>query len=100
MNEITPAELAALGDTATIIDVREQGEYDQAHVAASTLIPMSEFVARIDEVPHGERLYILCASGVRSAQVAQYLEQQGFDAMNVAGGINAWQSGGLPVERG
>ncbi|MET3919247.1 rhodanese-related sulfurtransferase [Arthrobacter sp. UYEF20] len=39
------------------------------------------------------------AAGSRSAQAAAYLEDQGYDAVNVAGGINEWQLDGLPVVR-
>lgn len=100
MKDITASELAALGETATIIDVREQGEYDQAHVAGSTLIPMSRFVERLGEIPRDKTVYLLCATGNRSGRVTEYLEQQGYDAVNVAGGITAWQGIGQAVERG
>ncbi|MET1044268.1 MAG: rhodanese-like domain-containing protein [Microbacteriaceae bacterium] len=100
MNEITVTDLAALGPAATIIDVREQNEYQAARVEGVTLIPLSEFQDRISELPHEETLYILCASGMRSARVAQYLEQNGYEAINVAGGIQAWQAEGLPVTVG
>jgi rhodanese-related sulfurtransferase len=100
VRDITASELAALGETATIIDVREQGEYDQAHVAGSTLIPMSQFVERQGEVPKDTTVYLLCATGNRSGRVTEYLEQQGYDAVNVAGGITAWQGIGQGVERG
>ncbi|GAB3128289.1 rhodanese-like domain-containing protein [Glaciibacter psychrotolerans] len=96
MQEITPTDLAALGEAATIIDVREDGEYAQVHVAGTTHIPMSEFVNRLAEVPREDTLYIMCAAGGRSAQVAAYLGQEGYDAVNVVGGISAWQAAGLP----
>ena len=99
MNEISAPELAALGADATIIDVREQGEYDQAHIAGSILIPMSAFVHRIAELPKDRTLHVLCATGNRSGRVTAYLEQEGFDAVNVAGGITAWQGAGQPIER-
>ena len=99
MKEISASELAALGDAATIIDVREQVEYDQVHIDGSTLIPMSEILGRLAEVPKDETIYLLCATGNRSGNVAAYLEQEGYDAVNVAGGITAWQGIGQPVER-
>lgn len=61
---------------------------------------MSSFVERIAEVPRDETLYIMCAAGGRSAQVTQYLTQEGFDAVNVAGGISAWVGAGHPIARG
>jgi rhodanese-related sulfurtransferase len=98
VNEITTSELAALGSTATIIDVREQNEWDEGRIGGSTLIPMSQFVDRLGELPTGDTLYILCRSGARSGRVTEYLEQQGIDAVNVAGGIMAWQADGRPIE--
>jgi rhodanese-related sulfurtransferase len=97
--QIPTAELAALGSEAVLIDVREDDEYAAARVAGSVHIPMSAFVARLAEVPKDETVYIMCAAGVRSAQVSAFLNQQGYDAVNVDGGLTAWQQAGLPVER-
>lgn len=97
MEQITVDDLAALGSAAVVIDVREQHEYDEAHVEGVRLIPMSSFLERIDEVPMDERIYIMCAAGGRSAQVAMHLNQRGYDAVNVAGGIQAWHGAGHPV---
>lgn len=67
-------------------------------------IPMSEFVARYGELteaaPGDGKVYVLCRVGGRSAQVAQYLIQQGVDAVNVAGGMQAWEAAGRPVSDG
>ena len=60
---------------------------------------MSTIQERLDELPDGT-FYVLCQSGARSARVTQFLEQQGYDAVNVDGGISAWQAAGLPVVRG
>jgi rhodanese-related sulfurtransferase len=98
--QIPASELAARGSTAVLIDVREDDEYAAARIAGSLHIPMSSFVQRIAEVPKDETVYIICAAGVRSAQVAAYLGQQGYDAVNVDGGLTAWQQAGLPVEHG
>lgn len=100
MQQITVDQLASIHPEAIIIDVREQQEYDDAHVEGVRLIPMSSFVERIAEVPRDETLYIMCAAGGRSAQVTHYLTQEGFDAVNVAGGISAWVGAGHPIARG
>jgi len=57
---------------------------------------MSTLPEHLDELPEGT-VYVLCHSGGRSAKVTAYLEQQGYDAVNVSGGITAWQAAGLPV---
>jgi len=99
MNEITVTELAALNG-AVVVDVRENNEYADAHVPGVTHIPLGEVVARTSEIPEGAPVYVICAAGARSAQAAAYLNTQGFDAVNVAGGTMAWQQAGLPVEHG
>ena len=57
----------------TIVDVREQREYDTNHVDGMPLIPMSELMDRLDEIPTGKPLVMFCRSGNRSGQVADYL---------------------------
>lgn len=96
VNTIQPAELATIED-AVIIDVRQPEEWDAAHVEGATLIPLGELVERVGELPTDGTLYLMCRSGARSAQATAYLEQQGYDAVNVDGGIIAWHEAGLPI---
>ncbi|WP_306232043.1 rhodanese-like domain-containing protein [Agrococcus beijingensis] len=91
MREITPAEVADL----PIVDVREQHEWDLGHAIGAVHIPMSDLIARLDEVPDGAA--IICRSGARSGQVVAYLEQRGADAVNVAGGTLRWAAEGRPM---
>ncbi len=98
MQEITPTDLSKL-DEAVIIDVREADEVAVASVAGARHLPMSSFLDHLDEVPREETVYVMCHSGGRSARVAAYLEQQGYDAVNVTGGISEWAASGLPVRR-
>lgn len=97
--EVTPAEVHALAD-AHILDVREPHELEQAHVAGAQHIPLGSLVERLDEVPRDRTVHVMCHVGGRSAQAAAYLESQGFDAVNVSGGILAWYRAGLPVTLG
>jgi rhodanese-related sulfurtransferase len=75
-----------------LLDVREQWEYDTAHIEGSTLIPMNEVPARAyKELDEEAPILVLCHHGMRSLSVAAWLRQQGFDkAQSVAGGIDAW----------
>jgi rhodanese-related sulfurtransferase len=45
----------------------------------------------------GRRAFVMCRVGGRSAQVTQYLVQQGLDAVNVDGGMLAWDGAGRPM---
>ncbi|MDZ7706177.1 MAG: rhodanese-like domain-containing protein [Trueperaceae bacterium] len=81
-----------------LLDVREQDEYDEAHIPGSTLIPLSEFANRYDEVPQDREVVVYCRSGKRSAQAVNFLNDKGYDAINVEGGILAWQEADYPTE--
>jgi rhodanese-related sulfurtransferase len=98
MKSVTPAEFDALGPTIALIDVREPAELAEVRTDRAQPMPMSTFMEHLDELP-GEPIYVLCHSGSRSARVVAYLEQQGHDAVNVEGGIVAWEAAGLPVVR-
>lgn len=87
-----------------LLDVREADEWEAGHAEGALHLPMSEFVARFGELtekaPEGGRIHVICRSGGRSAQVTNYLVQQGFDAVNVDGGMQAWAAVGRPVVDG
>ena len=62
----------------TIIDVRSYQEYLGGHVAGSILIPLQEIPHRLDEIRQFSQPIILCcASGNRSAEAAQFLQNNG-----------------------
>ena len=89
-------ELVAGG--ATLIDVREQDEWDAGHAPTAQLLPLSTIQERMGELPAERQLLIICHSGGRSARVTELLLTQGFDAVNVAGGMTAWRAAGADVE--
>lgn len=90
-----------LKDGDFLLDVREDDEWQAGHAAGALHIPMSDFVARYGELteaaPQDGRVHVVCRVGGRSAQVTAYLAQQGVDAVNVAGGMQAWEAAGRPV---
>ena len=75
----------------TLIDVREAYEYEIARIEGAKLIPLGELPARIGEIDPTSDVVIHCHSGVRSAHAVQLLQQAGRqNAVNLAGGIDAW----------
>jgi rhodanese-related sulfurtransferase len=73
-----------------VIDVREQMEWDYYHLEDTEHMPMNTIPARLEELPVDKPIYVLCAHGVRSAAVCQYLARNGRDnAINVEGGMAA-----------
>jgi adenylyltransferase/sulfurtransferase len=91
--EVTPAEFVARrdrGEALTLLDVREPWELDVASVPGVLHIPMGDVAERIGEIDRSRQVVVLCRSGRRSLEVAKYLQQNGFDAVNLAGGVLAW----------
>ncbi|HWH26876.1 MAG TPA: rhodanese-like domain-containing protein [Pseudolysinimonas sp.] len=98
MKSVTPTEFAALGPDAVLIDVRELDEVAEVRTERGIVMPMTTFLDHIEELPEGP-LHVMCLVGGRSMRVVAYLEQQGYDAINIDGGIQAWEAEGLPVIR-
>ncbi|GAA1965998.1 hypothetical protein GCM10009738_47340 [Kitasatospora viridis] len=97
--QIPTAPVETVPAEAVLIDVREQDEWDAGHAAGALHIPMSQFTARLDELPDAP-LYVVCRVGGRSAQVVQYLVANGREAFNVDGGMFAWEQAGRPLVSG
>ncbi len=76
---------------ATLIDVREPHEWEIVHLDAAKLIPRLQLPNHLNELSQTDELLVMCRSGVRSGQAAQFLKQMGFKKVkNVRGGILAW----------
>ncbi|MEO5981704.1 MAG: rhodanese-like domain-containing protein [Pedococcus sp.] len=101
MSEATLEEFAtAHAEGATVIDVREGGEYVAGHVPGAVLVPMGQLPSRTGELDRSRAVYVVCASGNRSGAMTDYLVHTGFQALSVAGGTSAWVSSGRPVVTG
>lgn len=89
MSNIDPKSLIAQRTAQTIIiDVREAGEFAGGHVDGAVNIPLSEIVARHQEIPDGA--YLICQTGSRSAMATEFLNQNGHHVTNIIGGTSAW----------
>lgn len=98
--EVSVADIAATKNAIQqLIDVRELDEWQEGHIAGGTLIPMSEFAARVQEIDPAQPIIVYCRSGGRSLMVAEALQNAGYDAKSMAGGILEWERAGHPVER-
>lgn len=88
-------------DRPLLVDVREENEFVDVRAPGAVLVPMSTFAARAGELPHDRPLMIVCHLGGRSSAAAGFLIRSGrSDVVNVTGGMDAWERGGLPVRRG
>ena len=90
----------AVRDGATIVDVRAPCEYVAGHVPGAVLIPMGQLPGRTAELYRGAPVYVVCASGNRSATMTDFPRNAGFDAYSVAAGTSGWARSGRPVVGG
>ncbi len=90
-------ESAAAASDVVMLDIREYEEWMSGRAPTAVHIPMSELAARVDEIDRTKRVICVCRSGNRSARVTAWLRQQGFDAINMTGGMSAWASVGHPL---
>jgi rhodanese-related sulfurtransferase len=88
----------APGTGATLVDVREVSEFAEGHVPGAVNIPMGRLPMRTSELSTTGPVYVICRSGNRSSAMVDLLTAQGFEAVNVTGGTQAWIAAGRPVE--
>lgn len=92
--EIEPVELnrrLMRGAKPRLLDVREAEEVATAPFPGALHLPMSEIPSRVSELDPAEEWVVICHHGIRSAQVAMYLAQIGFERVaNLVGGIDRW----------
>ncbi|MBI1889921.1 MAG: sulfurtransferase [Burkholderiales bacterium] len=74
-----------------LLDVREPNEYQYCRIPNAVLMPMQSVPERMSELDEEAPIVCMCHHGVRSMQVARYLEQNGFtNVINLTGGVHAW----------
>jgi rhodanese-related sulfurtransferase len=95
--ELTELPAAAVPEGAWLLDVREDDEWAAGHAPSATHIPLGQLGARTGELPVDQEIYVICRSGVRSARAAQALNGAGWQAVNVAGGMQDWAEAGKPM---
>lgn len=80
-----------------VLDVREQHEWDAGHIEGARHVPLGDVPARVGELDPTVRTLVVCHVGGRSARAGAWLAQQGYDVVNFAGGMDAWEGAGRPV---
>ncbi|MHB8379791.1 MAG: rhodanese-like domain-containing protein [Acidimicrobiales bacterium] len=99
VNEVSASEaFELLDDDAILLDVREESEWDAGHAPMASLIPLAELPDHLDELPRDRLIVCTCRSGGRSLRAATYLQENGFDVVNLSGGMMAWFGEDLPFE--
>ena len=82
-----------------LLDVREADEYEAGHAPGVTWIPLGSLADPTVVLPTDRTILCICRVGGRSAQATAFLRDRGFDAVNLEGGMQAWQAFGLDVVR-
>ncbi|MDO9204953.1 rhodanese-like domain-containing protein [Methylotenera sp.] len=101
---ISPKEAAAMfsEQKAIIVDVREDNEWNEGHIAGAIHIPLAQVASRLSELTQykDSNVVVQCRSGKRSAKAASTLQAAGFTKVyNLTGGIIAWDKDGLKTTK-
>jgi len=86
-------------DGATLLDVREDVEWQSGHAPGAMHIPLGDIDKAPRRLRQGRPVVVMCASGMRSRTAAKQLRGLGYDAASLSGGIGAWQRAGGQVRR-
>jgi rhodanese-related sulfurtransferase len=87
-------------DGAVLLDVREKSEWNSGHAPQAAHLPLGRIGEASRKVKPGRRVVVMCRSGNRSRSATKSLIGMGYDAVNLSGGIGAWQrAGGAVVDR-
>ena len=89
------ADMVAAG--AVLVDVREPEEWQAGHAPDARHLPLGQLGALVEQLPPDAPIVVICRSGARSGVATKWLTDQGYDAVNLAGGMLAWAASGLPV---
>ncbi|PPA70940.1 rhodanese-like domain-containing protein [Jeotgalibacillus proteolyticus] len=93
MRERTPIEVEALlkKNPILILDVREAEEVAQGKIPGAIHIPLGLLEYRLNELHKDKEYTVVCRSGGRSGRAVQLLESRGYNAVNMNGGMMAWE---------
>ena len=82
---------------AQLVDVRQDYEWDAGHIEGAVHIPLEQLPGRTAELDRDRPVVFQCRTGSRSGFATQAFREAGFEAYNLAGGIEAWVEGGRPI---
>jgi rhodanese-related sulfurtransferase len=92
-----PAGVFASRDNVQIVDVREPYEWEAGHIDGAVHIPLNQLMAGAgQDLDPSREVVAVCRSGNRSELAALMLQARGYQAHNMEGGMEAWESAGLP----
>lgn len=93
MKEITFNDFYQLyqNEQLSLVDVREVEEFETLHLEGAHNLPLSQLADTFDQLDKDQLHYVICKSGMRSARACQFLAEQGYEVINVQGGMLAFE---------
>ena len=73
----------------SVLDVREVEEFEALHLEGARNFPLSQLADAYEQLDKTQPYYVICKSGIRSARACQFLAEQGYEVINVQGGMDA-----------
>ena len=94
MKEITFNDFYQLyqNSSLSVLDVREVEEFETLHLEGAQNLPLSQLADTNEQLDKDQLYYVICKSGMRSARACQFLAEQGYDVINVQGGMTAFEN--------
>ncbi len=102
LTSVTPQELnekIKKGEKVVLVDVRQQSEFEFAHLKNARHISLATLPQKLKELGKKDEIVVYCHRGMRSHHAALFLKQKGFNATSLKGGIDKWSlliDGGVP----
>ena len=93
MKEITFNDFYQLyqKESLSVLDVREVEEFETLHLEGARNLPLSQLADTYEQLDKTQPYYVICKSGIRSARACQFLAEQGYEVINVLGGMDAFE---------
>ncbi|MBN9636330.1 MAG: rhodanese-like domain-containing protein [Actinobacteria bacterium] len=92
---VTAAEALRLVEAgALVVDVRRAFEWHRVHIPSAVHLPLEALPEGCLELPDDRLLITFCTGGIRSAGAANLLVENGFEAVNMTGGLIQWRAAG------
>ena len=79
-------------ESLSVLDVREVEEFETLHLEGAHNLPLSQLADTYEQLDKEQLHYVICKSGMRSARACQFLEEHGYKAINVQGGMTAFEN--------
>jgi rhodanese-related sulfurtransferase len=89
--------LEILSQGAFLLDVREDDEWADGRSELAVHIPLSDLPDHLEDLPRDRVVVCVCRSGSRSQRAAHFISENGFESVNLDGGMIAWAAQGKPL---